>query len=476
MMRLSQAALATGGKLIGSDVLFNAVSTDSRSVGSGDLFIALQGERFDGSAFVAGALHSGAVGAMVEENSGFRIQDQEKASDTDSTQPRISNPESSILLVKDTRLALGQLAAYWRAQFNIPVVAVTGSNGKTTVKEMLAAILRQATERADAVLATEGNLNNDIGMPLTLLKLRDTHRYAVIEMGMNHSGEIDYLTRLARPDVAIVNNASGAHLEGLGSLQDVARAKGEIFAGLADNGIAVINADDDYASMWLDLTANQQTIQFGLEYAVEIHAQWQVQGYGAGIEVDTPQGSFSANLQVPGVHNVRNALAATAAAVALHIVLADIASGLESFSGMGGRLQRKSAMHGAMLIDDSYNANPASLRSAIRVLMQAEGKKILVMGDMGELGNEAAQLHGEMGAEARAMGVDELLALGELSNNAVREFGTGARHFATLESLLSALDLDMDAHSTVLVKGSRYMKMERVVQHCTQGDATCCSN
>ena len=461
MMLLSQAARALGAKLIGPDRMFNAVSSDSRAIAPGDLFVALQGERFDGSAFVAGAMQGGAVAAMVNAD---RIAELTLA------------PESSILVVEDTRLALGRLAAHWRAQFTIPVAAVTGSNGKTTVKEMLASILCAAAGSSDAVLATRGNFNNDIGMPLTLLQLRSTHRYAVIEMGMNHPGEIDYLTRIARPDVAIINNASGAHLAGLGSVEAVARAKGEIFAGLPVDSSAVINADDEFAQLWRELAGDRTIVGFGLEHAVAIHAQWQVRGYGARIEVDTPQGSFDANLQVPGVHNVRNALAATAAAVALHISLPDIATGLERFSGVAGRLQRKPALHGAVLIDDTYNANPASLAAAIKVLMQAAGKKILVLGDMGELGSDAARLHGEIGAEARDMGVDELLALGELSAHAVREFGPGARHFERIEDLLTALDKELDADRTVLVKGSRFMKMERVVQHCTQGEETCCSH
>jgi len=479
MMLLSQAGRALGGRLIGPDVLFNAVSTDSRAIAHGDLFVALKGENFDGSDFIDSAVRDGAVAAMISEEQGARIKAQ--------ASPLFS---CTLLIVPDSsRLALGRLAAHWRAQFTIPVVAVTGSNGKTTVKEMLASILRQHTkndfhdcplslrgrvgvgERTEdfneQVLATKGNLNNDIGMPLTLLKLRATHRYAVIEMGMNHTGEIDYLTRLARPDVAIVNNASGAHLAGLGSLEAVARAKGEIFAGLSANGIAVINADDEFAPLWREQAGNRTIIEFALERAVAIHAQWQVRGYGAHIEVDTPQGSFNADLQVPGMHNVRNALAATAAAMSLDIPLPVIAAGLEKFSGVSGRLQRKPALHGAVLIDDTYNANPASLRSAIKVLMQAAGKKILVLGDMGELGNDAVRLHGEIGAEARDMGVDELFGLGELSTHTVREFGAGARHFERIEDLLAALDKDLDADSTVLVKGSRFMRMERVVQHCS---------
>ena len=285
---------------------------------------------------------------------------------------------------------------------------------------MLASILREAAGSVDAVLATIGNLNNDIGMPLTLLKLRANHRYAVIAMGMNHSGEIDYLTRLARPDVAVINNAGSAHLAGLGSVEAVARAKGEILAGLPESGIAVINADDMYAPLWRELAGKRAVIEFGLERNVAVHAQWRVQNHGAHIEVSTSQGGFSANLQVPGVHNVRNALAATAAALALHVALPVIAAGLEKFCGVAGRLQRKVAMHGAVLIDDSYNANPASLHAALRVLAQADGKKILVLGDMGELGADAAHLHSEIGAEARRLGINELLALGKLTAHTVQ--------------------------------------------------------
>jgi UDP-N-acetylmuramoyl-tripeptide--D-alanyl-D-alanine ligase len=491
MMLLSQAARVLGARLAGEDVLFTGVSSDSRAIARGDLFVALRGERFDGAQFVASAARDGAVAALVNADSY-----------SGGATP------CPLLLVEDTRLALGRLAAHWRAQFKIPLVAVTGSNGKTTVKEMLASILRahvgmelskpqakqgqrgkeEATRHTDdgrrgagdatnagiaqhaawdAVLATQGNLNNDIGMPLTLLKLRATHRYAVIEMGMNHAGEIDYLTQLAKPDVAIVNNASSAHLAGLGTVEAVARAKGEIFAGLPAQGVAVINSDEVHAPLWRELAHGHPSIEFGLERKVAVYAQWQVQGYGAHIEVMTPQGPFGTDLQVPGVHNVRNALAATAAAVALHIPLEAIATGLNAFSGVAGRLQRKLTLHGAVLIDDTYNANPASLRSALKVLAQASGKKILVLGDMGELGGEAARLHGEIGAEARRMGVDEMLAIGELSTHAVHEFGAGARHFERLEDLLAMLDRDMDAHSTVLVKGSRFMRMERVVQHCT---------
>ena len=458
MMLLSKAAQILGGKLSGPDVFFNAVTSDSRTIALGDLFVALQSEKFDGSDFVAGAMHSGAAAALISEEQAAKLQLQ-----TAATYPLLIVPCSPLL-------ALGRLAAYWRTQFNIPVVAVTGSNGKTTVKEMLASILRAATASDESVLATKGNLNNDIGMPLTLLKLRATHQYAVIEMGMNHTGEINYLTQLAQPDVAIITNASGAHLAGLGSLEAVANAKGEIFSGLCNNGIAVINGDDKFAPQWREQANRHAVIEFSIERPVAIRANWQVRDYGSHVEVSTPHGDFNSNLLVPGIHNVRNALAATAAAVALNIPLTAITVGLEKFSGVAGRLQRKAAINGATLIDDTYNANPASLRAAIEVLMQADGHRILVLGDMGELGSDAARLHAEIGAEAKQLGVDELLALGELSSHAVREFGQGARHFKQIEDLLHTLDNELNTHCVMLVKGSRFMKMERVVQHCVETD------
>ena len=457
MMLLSEAANILGGALVGTDVRFNAISTDSRAIAQGDLFIALHGERFDGSEYVDAAAEIGAVAAMVNKVSYHR----NKLSHGDFT-------GCPLLLVEDTKLALGQLAAHWRKQFNIALVGITGSNGKTTVKEMLGSILREHTGDTDEVLVTKGNLNNDIGMPLTLLKLRAAHRYAVIEMGMNHPGEIDYLTRIASPDVVLVNNAASAHLAGLGTVEAVACAKGEIFSGLTQQGIAVINADDEFAPMWRENAGAHRMIAFGLESKSQVHATWRSQNFGATAEVATPQGNFSIELQVPGGHNVRNALAATAAAIALNIPLSAIASGLNNFSGVAGRLQRKPALHGAVLIDDTYNANPASLLAAMKVLAQAKGnKKILVLGDMGELGADAPHLHAEIGAEARGLGIQKLLALGDLSSYAVDEFGDGATHFKRIEDLLACLEQHLDTDTAVLVKGSRFMKMERVVQYCT---------
>jgi len=451
MMRLSELTAELNATLVGADVAFEQVNTDSRKIHSGDLFIALRGENFDGAAYAAGALQSGAVAAVMNRSSYDSV---------------IHGGLSSLLLVDDTRIALGKLASYWRRQFAIPLVAITGSNGKTTVKEMLAAILRKAAGSEAAVLATKGNFNNDIGMPLTLLQLNAQHRYAVIEMGMNHFGEIDYLTRLALPQVALVNNASGAHLQGLGSIAGVAQAKGEIFAGLDAAGIAIINGDDAHADLWRELAGKHPIIDFALDNAAAVRGTSQPQDYGSLVQLDTPQGALQLKLQVPGIHNVRNALAATSAALALHIPLDIIAAALAEFGGVAGRLQRKQGWCGATLIDDTYNANPASMRAALQVLAQASGKRIFVLGDMGELGADALAMHQELGRAARASGIEKLYALGEMSAVAAREFGVGAQHYTQLEALNAALLKELDAQTTVLVKGSRFMKMERVVAHC----------
>lgn len=469
MMLLSQAAQVLSGQMVGPDVRFAAVSTDSRKIKAGDLFIALRGEHFDGCEFVATAAQAGAVAAMVNADS------YEAQASLPNPESRILNPDFPILAVEDTRLALGQLAAYWCKQFDIPLVAITGSNGKTTVKEMLAGILRAASGSDDAVLATGGNLNNDIGMPLTLLQLNAQHCYAVIEMGMNHLGEIDYLTHIANPDVTLITNASGAHLEGLGSVEAVARAKGEIFAGLKPRGTAIINADDEYAPLWRGMAGTHPLLEFGLEQPADVSGQWQPQGSGLHLSAQTPSGNFSADLQVPGAHNARNALAASAAAVALNVPLETIVAGLEKFSGVAGRLQRKAARHGATLIDDTYNANPASVRAAIGVLAQSNAgkpgsRRVLVLGDMGELGDDAAVFHAEIGSAARSAGIEKLYALGELSRNAVGAFGGGAHHFERIEDLQKALEGELDADTTVLVKGSRFMKMERVVNFLESGE------
>jgi UDP-N-acetylmuramoyl-tripeptide--D-alanyl-D-alanine ligase len=415
------------------------------------LFVALKGERFDGHDFVADVLQRGAAAALVE--AAFAR----------------AHSELPLIPVLDTREALGQLAAAWRARFAIPLLGITGSNGKTTVKEMCAAILRRQFGDG-TVLATQGNLNNDIGLPLTLLRLRETHRAAVIEMGMNHAGEISYLTRLARPTVALVNNAQRAHLEGLGSVVAIARAKGEIFEGLAADGVAVINADDPHAPLWQELCADRRTSTFGLGAAATVRGRWQPRGFGGRIALSCDAGSIDVELPVPGEHNARNAVAAAAACLAAGTPLDVIAAALAGYAGIKGRLQRRAGLGGATVIDDSYNANPDSMRAAIDVLATVPGRRILVMGDMGEVGEAAAQFHDEIGGHAKSRGIERLFALGALSADAVHNFGEGARHFGSVEALVEALKPELAVDVTVLVKGSRFMKMERVVEAIEEKD------
>ncbi len=444
MMRLSEAAAMLEVPFSGTDADVLRVSTDSRTIQPGDLFIALRGDKFDGGAFAAQALRQGAAGVVLDR----------------SQAPEIA----TAIRVDDTRLALGRLAAAWRQRFDMPVIAITGSNGKTTVKEMLAAILRVEAGGDDAVLATAGNLNNDIGLPLMLLRLRDSHHFAVLEMGMNHAGEIDYLTRLARPDVAVVNNALSAHIGFLGSVEAIARAKGEIFAGLTDAGIAVFNADSPHAGVWRALNAHRCKLDFGLTETAAIHGRYRAAGFGSALTIGLPNAELDVALQVPGEHNVMNALAAVAAAFALDVSHRSIVAGLSGFTGVKGRLQKKPALHGSTFIDDTYNANPDSVKAALAVLAQQPGRKVLVLGDMGELGHDAAAMHAQIGLAARTAGVDRLLALGELTKETVGAFGAGAMHFERIQELLAELENELTADTTVLVKGSRFMQMERVVQ------------
>jgi UDP-N-acetylmuramoyl-tripeptide--D-alanyl-D-alanine ligase len=439
MMKLSEAARALPGRQVGADVDIRGVTTDSRRVGAGDLFVALVGDRFDGHDYVAEAFRRGASSALV------------------SREVKDSAPFAQVV-VDDTRSALGRLAAHWREKFSIPLVALTGSNGKTTVKEMLAAILAQQAGGRAHVHATQGNLNNDIGMPLTLLAMRAGHRFAVIEMGMNHEGEIDYLTRIARPDVALVNNAQRAHVGILGSVEAIARAKGEIYAGLGPAGTAIVNEDDAFVSYWRGLNKMRRTISFGFKPEADVRGAVTPEGW----RIVTPAGGFTFAPRVRGEHNLRNAMAASAAAFALDIPTDAMRAGLAEFSGVAGRLQRRRGPGSSLVIDDSYNANPESMRAALRVLAEEHARKVFVMGDMGELGAESDAMHAEVGAYARQVGVDALLALGASSRKAAEAFGPGARHFGDIESLRDAARAEAAGGAAILVKGSRFMQMERV--------------
>jgi len=447
MMLLSEAAKAMNATLVGKDAEFISVGTDSRKVTKVQLFVALKGDHFDGHDFAAQAIAQGAAAVII------------------------SNPNlgiASAIVVENTYQALGVLAAYWREKFAIPVVAITGSNGKTTVKEMITAILAAKVGSVNSIHATVGNFNNHIGLPLTLLKLSDTHQYSVIEMGMNHLGEIDYLAKITKPTVALINNAGTAHIGEVGSRDNIAKAKGEIFSGLNDSGVAIINADDNYAAYWKSLNIGKKIITFGLKLVdskqqAEISATYVEESGLTHLHLKTPEGVISIKLNVLGVHNISNALAASAAAFALGISNADIALGLESFSGVKGRLQRKRGLHQSILIDDTYNANPDSMKAAIDVLANQAGEKILVLGDMGELGVDAKRMHEEIGAYAKAVGLTKLYCLGELSIEMGRGFGEGSQNYATPTAISENIKPLLNGDTTVLIKGSRFMRMERVV-------------
>ena len=437
---LSQVALAVDGRLIGPDVALAGVTTDTRAIAAGQLFVALRGERFDAHDFLAAAALSAAALMVADES-------------------KLPAGVSAVV-VDDTRLALGRLAAAWRASFTLPVIAVTGSNGKTTTKEMIAAILK--AQFGDDVLATRGNLNNDIGLPQTLLGMNATHRAAVIEMGMNHPGEIAYLAALGAPTVALLTNAQRAHLEGMGDMDEVAREKGSIFGGLQPAGVAVINADDTYGALWRGMAAPHSVCSFGIDRAADVHGTVRQHGLETALELSAPEGTAAIRLRVPGRHNARNAVAAAAACLAAGVPLSAVVAGLEDFDGVKGRLQRRAGNKGAELLDDTYNANPDSVRAGIDVLAATIGRKLLVLGDMGEIGEASGQYHDEIGGYAKSQGIDRLFALGDAAQQAVRNFGEGARHFCNIEKLIAAVDKELGPETTVLIKGSRFMKMERV--------------
>ncbi|MEO7773080.1 MAG: UDP-N-acetylmuramoyl-tripeptide--D-alanyl-D-alanine ligase [Steroidobacteraceae bacterium] len=444
--QLQEFARLAGGTLHGGDRPYTQVSSDTRQIASGDLFVALRGPRFDGHEFMGDALSAGAAGALVDR------------------QQRSALPQ---IVVGDTQAALTRAASGWRAQFSHPLIGVAGSNGKTTVKEMLAAILSQV----GSCLATRGNLNNHIGVPLTLLSLQDSHRFAVIEIGANRSGEVAALAEIARPDIGLITNAGAEHLEGFGSLDGVAHAEGEMVAALSAGGCAIINMDDSYADLWRGMT-RAQVVGFGLsasaqyraeDVRVEIHEH----GFRMCFLLVAPGGRQPVELQLGGRHNVINALAAAAAAVSAGASLGDVAAGLASMRAVPGRLQLKRTRHGAQLIDDSYNANPSSMRAGIDVLADLHSRKWLVLGDMGELGEHARVSHAQVGQYAREHGIERLFATGKLATLAVEGFGAGGEWFPDTESLSRALDAQLGPDVCLLVKGSRSARLERVVAALT---------
>lgn len=443
-MTLAQAATVLGGELRGSDVKFLNVCTDSRTLKSGDLFVALRGERYDGHDFVAKAAAAGAVAALID-----RVH--------------VQPAPLPVAAVDDTTVALGALAAHWRLQFSIPMIAVAGSNGKTTVKEMIAACLRMHYGD-QSVLATRGNLNNHIGLPLTLLTLRAAHRVGVVEVGMNHPGETAELAKIAAPTVAVINNAQREHQEFMRSVADVAEEHASLIAALPRDGIAVINADDDHAGVWRKTAGTRTVRDFGFDAKAAVSAGCELQAASSRLKVRTPEATAAFDLPLAGEHNARNALAAIAAATAAGATLESCIRALGVFSAVKGRLQIKRGLQSARLIDDTYNANPDSVRAAIDVLARAPGRKLLVLGDMGEVGTQGRDFHIEIGNYARDRGIDALYAMGELAIHAVRAFGEGGRHYVAIEALLVDVGAALAPQVTVLVKGSRFMQMERVVR------------
>ena len=434
-------AEACAAKISGPARNFASVSTDSRTVQAGALYVALSGENFDGHRFVVQAIAAGASGVLV-------------------SQPVECNSSITVLQVSDTLKALQDMAHASRLAFDGPVVAVTGSNGKTTTKEMIASVLREQYG-ADAVLATVGNLNNHIGVPLTLLARKPSHRVAVIEMGMNHFGEIAMLTKLAEPTIAVITNAGPAHLEGVGSIEGVAEAKGEIFAGLRGEGVAVINADDAFAAYWQVLTRTRERVSFGLNSKAIVSGQF-TQPNRLNIQIDSAQCAIE--LRQEGAHNAANALAAAAVGHALSIPMVTIQRGLESVGNMRGRLTTRPFVNGTTLIDDSYNANPASMRAAAHVLLSHASPRILVVGDMGELGELSDQLHEELVRDIQQLYFDDVFTLGSRMKQAARTVGIAGQSFEDIESLADSLFPSLTPGATLLVKGSRSMAMERVIE------------
>lgn len=422
------------------DVTLSGVSIDSRSVKPGDLFVAIPGERFDGHQFVNAAVEKGAVAVMVQQ-----------------PMPHLSVPQ---LIVPDTQQALGLIAKAHRQQHLCPAIALTGSNGKTTVKEMIAAILPPFSH------ASHGNFNNHLGAPLSVLQLEPQHRYAVFELGASHIGDIAYTVAIAQPQVALINNIAPAHIEGFGSIDGVAKAKGEIYQGLEKEGIAIINADDAYAHFWDQSLTNKRVYRFSrlqsADFAIS-HLQWRENGC-ATFTLHTPGGDAHIELNVPGEHNVSNALAAAACTYALGIGLDQIATGLNTFKGVAGRLTFLNGKNQAVIIDDTYNANLRSVLTALDVLAKRPGRRVMILGDMGELGVWSEEHHREVGLVARQHGIETFYSCGRLSKVASDAFGSGAQHYPTQDALLTMLIPQLDATTTVLVKGSRASAMEKIVE------------
>ncbi len=444
-LTLQEVAAAVNGRLLGENKTMTSVSIDTRTLKEGALYVAIKGERFDGHDFAEQAIASGALAVLVEH-----------ALPTDEPQ----------IVVEDSRLALAELAGAWRDRLSVKVIGITGSNGKTTVKEMIASILSVSAN----VLYTQGNLNNDIGVPLTLLRLDESHDFAVIEMGANHPGEIGYTSRYAKPDVSVITNVGAAHIEGFGSLEGVAKTKGEIVSNLKAEGVAILNRDDAFYDYWKTLLNGRQRVCFGAHadvQASEIEYKFNAQKLCMSFDLMTRLEKETMHVQLAGEHNVRNALAAAAACLQFDIDLQQIKLGLSRMTPVNGRLQAKCGQQGNLIIDDTYNANPDSLKAALEVLSHCQGKHWLVLGAFGELGIDSEQMHRDMGGLCKKFNVERLFATGQDSRYCVESFGGSATYFEQQQALIDAVQSQLTGVETILVKGSRAQKMEHVVMALT---------
>jgi UDP-N-acetylmuramoyl-tripeptide--D-alanyl-D-alanine ligase len=449
MMDTAAVAAAVGGFVIGASVPFLRVTTDTRGLTPGDLFVALRGERFDGHDFVTRALASGAAAALVERT-------------------RAPALPGNLIAVDDPLPALGALAKFWRKRFDIPVAVVAGSNGKTTTKEMIASIFCVAVGN-EAVAATPGNFNNAIGLPLALLAMRAAHRLAVFEIGMNHRGETRELAAIAQPTIGVITNAQREHQEFMRSVDEVAAEHADVVRALREPGTAILNADDPRIERWRAIAKENGSgvVTFGLDRPADVSARYRPHAQGGALELAYAAGNARVRLRVPGRHMASNALAAAAAAQAAGLPLTAIVSGLEAFRPLGGRLVALTTATGVGVIDDSYNANPDSVRAAIDVLAERSAPRWLVLGDMGEVGEDGPAFHREIGLYARAAGIERLLTAGSLAREAAAAYGRSGEHFESVDELGSTIARDAHAGVTVLVKGSRFMRMERVVAALT---------
>ncbi len=442
-LSLEEISSQLEGRLVGVDAEVFSVSIDTRTLKPGDLYVAIKGENFDGHDFVEKAEEAGARALLVQRQ-------------VNSLLPQ--------LIVKNTRLALAELACLWRQKSGAKVLAVTGSNGKTTVKEMLAAILSVGSK----ALATQGNLNNDIGVPLTLLRLAEEHSHAVIEMGANHPGEIAFSSRYALADVGLINNVGSAHLEGFGSLEGVVKAKGEIVSGLKAAGTAILNKEEPFYPLWVEMAGNRKILTFALDdkgadvYAADRESTIENAAFISRFMLHHGKEKQPVSLKLAGKHNVNNAVAAAAAAIAVGIPLEEIAEGLAQVVPVTGRLQPWISRYGNIVIDDSYNANPSSLKAGLEVLVSCEGRPWLILGAFGELGENSAQIHRDMGGQIREYGIERLFAVGDDARHTVKAFGENGTFFETQDELVEALKSALEGDEVLLVKGSRLQRMENV--------------